>query len=160
MANAPTTIQKAFAYITQENRLLVFSHVEFPQAGIQVPAGTIEPGELASDAVLRVSAEESGLHDLRIVHELGSSTFDRRPLGRNEIDQRHFFHLVSDGHIADNWEHHDVSGTASGRPPLLLAFTWLNLDAKPAKKLIADHGAMIAKLRWTLKNEQPSSGGD
>jgi hypothetical protein len=33
--------QKAFAYITHQKRLLVFRHVDVPEAGIQVPAGTM-----------------------------------------------------------------------------------------------------------------------
>ena len=39
-------VEKAFAYITRDDELLVFRHVDSPEAGIQVPAGTIEPGEL------------------------------------------------------------------------------------------------------------------
>ena len=31
--------QKVFAYITYQRRLLVFSHPDFPEAGIQVPTG-------------------------------------------------------------------------------------------------------------------------
>ena len=33
--------QKAFAYITHGNRLLVFRHVHHPEAGVQVPVGTV-----------------------------------------------------------------------------------------------------------------------
>lgn len=36
---------RAYAYITNGSRLLLFTHPEAPEAGIQVPAGTIEPGE-------------------------------------------------------------------------------------------------------------------
>ena len=38
-------IQKVYAYITRAEQLLVFSHVDFPEAGIQVPGGTLEPGD-------------------------------------------------------------------------------------------------------------------
>ena len=37
--------RKVFAYITHRCHLLVFWHVDVPEAGIQVPAGTVEPGE-------------------------------------------------------------------------------------------------------------------
>jgi 8-oxo-dGTP pyrophosphatase MutT (NUDIX family) len=57
----PTLKQKAFAYITHGRRLLVFSHPHSPAAGIQVPAGTIEPGEPPELAVLREAAEAPGL---------------------------------------------------------------------------------------------------
>ncbi len=36
---------KVYAYITHGHRLLVFSHRDFPEAGIQVPGGTMEEGE-------------------------------------------------------------------------------------------------------------------
>ena len=34
------TLQKAYAYITHRQRLLVFRHTDYPEAGIQVPAET------------------------------------------------------------------------------------------------------------------------
>jgi len=37
--------EKVVAYITQGDRPLVFSHPLCPEAGVQVPAGTIEEGE-------------------------------------------------------------------------------------------------------------------
>ena len=37
--------QKVLAYIIQDDRLLVFRHTQFPEAGIQVPGGTVEQGE-------------------------------------------------------------------------------------------------------------------
>ena len=38
-------VQKALAYITHSDHLLVFIQIGRPDAGIQVPGGTIEPGE-------------------------------------------------------------------------------------------------------------------
>ena len=42
---APAIIEKAVCYITRDRRILVFEHPHVPAAGIQVPAGTIHPGE-------------------------------------------------------------------------------------------------------------------
>jgi len=53
----PAIIQKVLAYVTWGDKLLVFSHPDFPEAGIQVPAGTIEPGEEPEAAVLREAFE-------------------------------------------------------------------------------------------------------
>ena len=50
--------------------LLVFRH-DNPAAGVQVPAGTVDPGEPPDRAVLREAWEESGLAALRIVRPLG-----------------------------------------------------------------------------------------
>ena len=52
---------KVFAYIINHHRLLVFSHPFFPEAGIQVPAGTIKVNERPEAAVLREAFEETSL---------------------------------------------------------------------------------------------------
>ena len=52
---------KVFAYITNRQWLLLFTHLNAPEAGIQVPAGTIEAGESPEEAVLREVFEETGL---------------------------------------------------------------------------------------------------
>jgi 8-oxo-dGTP pyrophosphatase MutT (NUDIX family) len=48
--------------------LLLFQH---PHAGIQIPAGTIEPGETPAAAALREAAEETGLTQFAAVEALG-----------------------------------------------------------------------------------------
>lgn len=53
--------------------LLVFDHVDFPEAGTQVPAGGLEPGETPADAAVREVAEETGLTGAGLVAELGVS---------------------------------------------------------------------------------------
>ena len=52
---------RAYAYITNGRRLLLITHPESPDAGVQVPAGTIEPGESPKYAVMREAREETGL---------------------------------------------------------------------------------------------------
>ena len=58
---------RAYAYITNGRRLLPFTHPESPGAGVQVPAGTIEPGESPKHAVMREAREETGLAGLKYV---------------------------------------------------------------------------------------------
>ena len=79
--------RKAFAYITQGHRLLVFTHPDAPEAGTQVPAGTIEHGETPEDAALREAREETGLSLLTVVRFLGTSRYDRSLFGRDEVAQ-------------------------------------------------------------------------
>ncbi len=52
---------KVVAYITRGRELLVFEHEGMPEAGVQVPAGTVEPDEPLEAALWREIAEESGL---------------------------------------------------------------------------------------------------
>jgi len=69
-------ISKVLAYITHANRLLVFSHPHSPEAGIQVPAGTLKDGERPEDAVLREAHEETGLTHLELAGFLGECQRD------------------------------------------------------------------------------------
>ena len=76
---------RAYAYITNGSRLLLFTHPEAPEAGIQVPAGTIEAGETPEDAVMREGREETGLPQLRLERFLAQDTRDMRDWGRDEV---------------------------------------------------------------------------
>jgi 8-oxo-dGTP pyrophosphatase MutT (NUDIX family) len=64
--------EKVTAFVVRRSEdghdLLLFEH---PSAGIQLPAGSVEPGEAARDAALREAREETGLADLAIRQELG-----------------------------------------------------------------------------------------
>jgi 8-oxo-dGTP pyrophosphatase MutT (NUDIX family) len=51
----------------------VFDHVDVPDAGTQVPAGGIDPGESVEQAARREVAEETGLRGVRVVEVLGTS---------------------------------------------------------------------------------------
>src|SRR5690349_132782 len=97
--------QKAFAYITHRSRLLIFRHVDYPQAGLQVPAGSIEPDELPADAVLREAREESGLTNLRLGAFLGETEFDMSAVGRNSIHHRYFYHVICEEESPARWEY-------------------------------------------------------
>lgn len=68
----PEYVQKVTAFITRQaatgHELLLLSH---PYAGIQIPAGTVEPGEQPAAAVLREVAEETGLENVVRAYFLG-----------------------------------------------------------------------------------------
>ncbi len=65
-------LEKVTAFVTRRGsagtELLLFRH---PNAGIQLPAGTVENGELAADAALREVIEETGLRDVAIRCRIG-----------------------------------------------------------------------------------------
>ena len=91
------TKRKGFAYVTHgargRERLLIFSHPNAPEAGLQVPAGTLEDGESPADGALREAIEETALTDLELVGFLGEDRRDMREFGRAELNHRFFFHV-------------------------------------------------------------------
>ncbi len=141
-------IEKAFAYITYRERLLVFRHPRSPEAGIQVPAGTIKPGETAEQAVLREAVEETGLPAFSLEGKLGMSEFEMSPFGRSEIHRRHFFHLRVEEEPPETSQHHEPDPSdGEGKP--LFEFFWAQLpDGVPP--LIAGHDALLQRLIASL----------
>lgn len=136
--------RKAFAYITHQNRLLVFVHPEAPEAGIQVPAGTIRGEESPEDAVLREATEETGLSDLALVSFLGPQEWVRPDI-HDEVHYRYFFHLRCVGSPPDSWRHYETDPSEGEDGPIPFDFFWVALpDGVP--DLIADHGAMLPRL--------------
>jgi ADP-ribose pyrophosphatase YjhB (NUDIX family) len=88
------------AYVTRGDELLVFEHRDFPDAGTQVPAGRLDPGESLEEALARELDEEVGI-DARVVRELAHVTRDHgEEVGTYES---HYFHLVTDESRA-TWE--------------------------------------------------------
>jgi 8-oxo-dGTP pyrophosphatase MutT (NUDIX family) len=67
------TVEKVTVFITREIRgghqLLLIDH---PNAGIQIPAGTVEPSETPEQAAVRETLEETGLTILSPLQCLGS----------------------------------------------------------------------------------------
>lgn len=146
---------KVFAYITYEQRLLVFSHPYEPEAGIQVPAGTLEAGEDAATGVLREAVEETGLSNLVLVRKLGEQRWDARPWGRDEIHQRHFYHLRCVGTPPARWRHREIHLSDGPSEPIMFEFWWADLPhGLPA--LIADHAAFVPQLLDSLGYTAPA----
>lgn len=148
----PVRKRKAFAYITSGSasghRLLVFSHPLSPEAGIQVPAGTMEDGETPEEAVLREAGEETGLSDLAIVRLLGRHTFDARPFGRDELHDRWFFHLACEAPTPDRWMHNEDDPFDAPGESIPFELFWVSLpDGVPD---LGDHARFLPELLDSL----------
>ncbi len=138
-------LEKAFAYITRDDELLVFRHVDFPEAGIQVPAGTIGPGESMEAAVLREAREETGLHEFQPPVHLGTTDFVY-PAEPATTARRHFFHLRLAGEAPDRWQHSERSPSEGACDDILFEFYWINLYT-PEQDLAPGHDAFLVPLR-------------
>ncbi len=141
----PTLKRKAFAYITHGDRLLVFRHPAAPDAGIQVPAGSMRTGERPEDAVLREAREETGLADLVLVGALGEHRRDMADVGLDEMHHRYFFHLRCVGDPPATWRHWESDPSDGSSAPILFEFFWARVpDGVPL--LIADHDQQLPQL--------------
>ncbi|MBN9149838.1 MAG: NUDIX domain-containing protein [Micrococcales bacterium] len=108
-------VRKAVGYVVNDGRLLVFTHDDLPLeiTGVQVPAGTIEPGEQPEVAVVREVFEETGIA-VRIARALGVDNYDVWP-SKAEVHERHFFQLSPrDVRLADRW-----NGVKNWRPTVV-----------------------------------------
>lgn len=136
--------RKVFAYITYQDSLLVFSHPNASEAGIQVPAGTIEADEHPEEAVLREALEETGLTDLTLHCFLGEQEYDLAAFGRDEIHQRYFYHLYCNEVPPATWRHEEPYPSDGSEPPLF-EFFWAALP-HDVPSLIAEHDVMLPRL--------------
>jgi 8-oxo-dGTP diphosphatase len=117
-------MEKVIAYITYGAKLLVFSHTRYPEAGIQVPAGTVEEGEPLEEAVLREAQEETGLDCLQIQSYLGVREYDFSALDGVGIQRRHFFHLTLCGEAPTRWRHYEQYPSDGSSEPIEFEFFW------------------------------------
>jgi ADP-ribose pyrophosphatase YjhB (NUDIX family) len=149
MEDAPSYKQKAFAYITRGasagQEILLLAHPDHPDAGIQVPAGTMRDGEPVLEAALREAGEETGLRDLTVVGALGTAEFDARPFGRNEVHLRHFVHVRCGDATEDRWEHWEEFPDDEPGGQVRFELYWARLGDEVGE-LIGDHGALLGQL--------------
>jgi len=145
---------KVMAYITHHHRLLVFRHLDAPEAGIQVPVGTVEEHEQAEDAVLREAYEETGLTHLTLNCFLGEQERDMSDFGRDEVHHRRFYHLRCHGYPPTTWQHEECyHSDSSAQKPIPFEFFWTLLP-HAVPPLIADHGIMLPQLLDILSLEE------
>lgn len=139
--------RKVIAYVTRGSHLLVFKHIHFPEAGIQVPAGTIKDGEKAETAVLREVFEETGLENLYINRSLSNETINMRDYGKDEIHNRDFFHLICSQKTPANWIHIEKYPSEGNNTEIFFECFWVDLlDVYP--QLTGGQGARLEQIQF------------
>ncbi|WP_049892601.1 NUDIX hydrolase [Natronococcus jeotgali] len=117
-------VPKVCAYITRNGRELLTFEAD-GHDGLQVPKGTIEPGESPREALRREVAEESGLTELGSITRLAEDVWVRR-LSPPKLYRRHFFR-VSVEEDRDAWTH-VVTGEGEERG-MEFEYAWRELPA-------------------------------
>ncbi|MGY6497163.1 MAG: NUDIX hydrolase [Microcella sp.] len=142
--NSRRRVPKVVAYVARDKNLLVFTHDDVPieVAGVQVPAGTVEPGEDPANAVVREVWEETGVKT-RIVADLGVEHYDVWP-SKAELHERHFFLLEPIGtDVPVRWAAGEMNPSEGGARQSWTCW-WIPLEQ--AHVLCAGFGAKLGAL--------------
>ena len=141
--------EKVVAYITDGDKLLVFSHPHHTEAGIQVPAGTVEEGESLDEAVLREAREETGLDNLELRSYLGVREYDLSASGKSGVQRRHFFHLALSGEAPVRWRHYERHPSDGSTEPIEFEFFWVKFPGE-VPELAGGQGDFLHKLKSAI----------
>lgn len=134
----PILILKVSIFVIDaDDRLLVFEHPEAPEAEIQVPAGTLEPGEEPLTGAVRELCEETGKSSFEITRFILRKQIYEVRQGRDELHDRWFFQARQTQELPEEWMAGDW--TPSGWEPF--RFYWVN-RATAELVLTADHVAV------------------
>jgi len=146
--------RKVLAYIVRarggRRELLVLSHRDHPEAGLQVPAGTVEPGESVRAALAREVREESGLDGLRVVRRL--AVFAEPAWGQ----VRHVFALAAPDGLPEAWTH--VVGGDGEDAGLAFDYRWEDLAGEI--RLAGGQGRWLAEVRDGDGHDVHAADGD
>lgn len=129
---------KAYVYLTCGSRLLVFSEPDHPEVALQIPGGTIDPGESYLIGARREFVEETGLVlDTAFEHfadqDIPFETLKDHPQCQTPPDQplrgrhiRKLFHAKIDSIPKEEWEHFEMT-PSNGGDPIRFRLFWLDL---------------------------------
>ena len=122
---------KADIYLTAGRDVLVFRQPDQPYVGLQIPGGTVDPGESHLQAAMREFNEETGI-ELTCAFEFVA---DQIALFDNDagcdVHCRRLYHGRLPAHAAINrqhrWEHFEMDPSGGG-DPIRFDLFWLDID--------------------------------
>jgi 8-oxo-dGTP diphosphatase len=133
--------RKVMIYILSPDcsKVLTFLQPDSPEAGRQIPAGTVERNELLDSAATRELQEETGCSDVPSLVGFAQTLFDMRRY-KPEIHERFWYFGIdrSGAFPEEGWVH--VEKHANGSD-IKAAFEWITVDQ--SAQLIAGHGHLV-----------------
>lgn len=139
-------IFKAYVYLTCGSKLLVFDEPDHPDVGLQVPGGTLDPGESFLLGAKREFREETGL-DLDVAF---TPFFEQDFTTNGEADlegsngqlagchRRRMFHATLPAIPREEWEHFEMTPSIGGDPIRFRLF-WIDLFSEQCQEPGAFH---------------------
>ncbi|WP_281657804.1 NUDIX domain-containing protein [Halobacillus sp. Cin3] len=128
-------VWKVYGYITrfykEKPQVLVFQH-SVPEAGIQIPKGTVNPGEDPLHAVVREMVEETGLTSVYVEKLLAVDKW----MNTDSKQHKRYFYQLNTTELKDNWAHHPIGG----REERGLTFHFFWISSEEEVSLIRGHG--------------------
>ena len=135
--------QKSFSYIIRASRagpqLLVFDSLEEP--GLEVPKGSVQPGETPAQAAMREVEEESGLRELTLIGELGVTLW--------QDEEQHFFLFRADVLLPDQFEH--VVTGHDGDRGMRYQYRWIEITPTLSQSLVQGCNAFVGEMMADLE---------
>lgn len=142
-------VRKAYAYILRERQgqveVLTFMHRDYPEAGVQVPKGGIEPGESPVEAATRETLEEVGVRGGQLLGEVARDVWTD-PEGNAQ--ERHIFAFRAPSDVADTWEHMVCS--AGEDDGMVFVCAWLPIVDAP-RALVPGHADYLERAAAFLR---------
>lgn len=141
------TRRRVYAYVTSKQGVLILEHPEHPEAGLQVPGGTIETDETPAEAARREVFEETTLEITAEPVLLGRHRFDMREFDMDEQQDAWFYQLHSTEETQKSWLHEErFPSDQTGAEPIPFRLYWAALPYG-GKPLIAHHGKYLDQLQ-------------
>lgn len=130
-----SSIKKVYGYVTRikndKTQVLVFQH-SIPEAGIQIPKGTVNDEEDTYNAVIREVEEETGLTNFRVENLIAEDNWENDD---GAIHNR-FFYKINVSDAPDEWDYQPTGG--GEEEGLVFHYFWIS--SKSEVGLIRGHG--------------------
>ncbi|MBT2533016.1 NUDIX hydrolase [Arthrobacter sp. ISL-48] len=121
------------------DKYITFTQPDFPEAGRQVPAGTIEDGETPPQAASRELQEETGLNRRISLFHFADSVYDMSRY-KPEIQIRSWFLGVAEADDFPTGRWTQIERRAD-QPDIVAEFSWTEISFQ--EQLIAGHSDLL-----------------